>query len=242
VIITPPERLAAAAAGVEWPLPPGEPAILDGVADGNNDAGGDDPGGLGSDLPVELQLADPDLYVEEIGINVPVPRRAGSAPPIVLAASSSERCVAAGVSASLFMGASVGRVHKRLAFWKKTLKADNYVLNIICEGYKIPVHPGSEEIAYRERNNHSARMEEQFVTSEFERLVKAGLVVTSVHAPLCVNPLSVAFKQKVDGSYKRRLVLDLLRHINPLVFSDSYRVYPWGYFGSDTSWRLSVCL
>jgi hypothetical protein len=62
---------------VEWPLPPGEPAILDGVVDGDKDAGGDDPGGLGSDLPVELQLADPDLYVEEIGINVPVPRRAG---------------------------------------------------------------------------------------------------------------------------------------------------------------------
>jgi hypothetical protein len=106
------------------------------------------------------------------------------------------------------------------------LEADNYVLNIIFEGYKIPVHPGTEEIAYNERNNCSARMEEEFVMSEVERLVKAGLVVPSVDAPLCVNPLSVAFKQTVDGLYKRRF--GFIETHKSIGFSDSYRVTTLG--------------
>jgi hypothetical protein len=49
-----------------------------------------------------------------------------------------------------FLGAAVGHVHERLDFWTKKLEVDKYVLNIVREGYRIPVFPGTEKIVYRE--------------------------------------------------------------------------------------------
>jgi hypothetical protein len=120
------------------------------------------------------------------------------------------------------------------SFWEKKLEADNYVMNIVKEGYRIPVYPGTDIIPYPERNNCSARTEEEFVTSEVNRLVQAGLVQKSVVRPLCVNPLPVAFKRKMDGTWKHQLVLDLSRHVNPLVYDDCSRLTTFGDCLSQT--------
>jgi hypothetical protein len=169
-----------------------------------------------SELSPELQLADPDLFVEEVEVNLvraPVP----DADMVVPTASGGPSDFVVTPDPTSFLGAAVGHVHERLDFWTKKLEADKYVLNIVREGYKIPVFPGTKKIVYREANNRSARLEPDFVKSEVARLLEAGLVVKCDTVPLCCNPLSVAFKANYDGLFKRRLVLDLSRHVNKLI-------------------------
>jgi hypothetical protein len=60
------------------------------------------------------------------------------------------------------------------------------------------------------------------------RLEAAGLVVPCASKPLCCNPLSVAFKIKPDWSYKKRLVIDLSRHVNRLCTDSKYRMCTLG--------------
>jgi hypothetical protein len=93
---------------------------------------------------------------------------------------------------------------------------------VVENGYRIPVFDGTEVMAYREPNNKSARLEVDFVRSEVARLFEAGLVIRSPVAPLCVNPLSVAYKAKPDGGFKKRLVFDLSRHVNLLLTCPKY--------------------
>jgi hypothetical protein len=121
-----------------------------------------------------------------------------------------------------FAGEAVGSVHERLEFWKEKIGADKYVLNIVKEGYRLPVFPDTEWIRYRERNNRSARDEEPFLLEEVLSLEAAGLVVRCVSQPLCCNPLSVAFKIKPDGSFKKILIIDLSQHVNRLCTDSKY--------------------
>jgi hypothetical protein len=117
-----------------------------------------------------------------------------------------------------FLGKAVGNIHDpdTIEFWKKTITEDVYVENILREGYKIPVKMSPEERStiYRERNNKSARLEMDLVRSEVGRLVQGGQVIEVEKAPICTNPLSVAFKVNGDGYIKRRLVIDLSRWVN----------------------------
>jgi hypothetical protein len=178
----------------------------------------------------ELMLVDPDLEAEEIEINLVNP----VVVPQTLASSTSARVVLQDFPEDRFLGKAVGSVHSRMRFWKNTLETDSYVSDIIEKGYKIPVCPGTENISYRERNNGSARREQDFVQGEVARLLAAGMVVRSASQPLCCNHLSVAFKQKVDGTMKRRLVIDLLRHVNCLIPDSKYRMTTLGDVLSQT--------
>jgi hypothetical protein len=175
---------------------------------------------LGPSLRGELLLVDPDLKAEEIKINLVNP----VVVPQTSASSTSARVVLQDFTKDCFLGKAVGSAHSRMGFWKNTLEADSYVLDIIEKGYKIPVCPGTENISYWERNNGSARREQDFVQGEVASLLAAGMVVKSVLQPLCCNPLSVAFKQKVGGTMKRRLVINLSRHVNCLIPDLKYRV------------------
>jgi hypothetical protein len=148
----------------------------------------------------ELLLVDLNLEAEEIEINLVNP----VVVPQTSASSTSAWVVLQDFPEDCFLGKAVGSVHSWMGFWKNTLEADSYVLDIIKKGYKIPVSPGTENISYRERNNGSARWEQDFVQGEVACLLAAGMVVRSASQTLCCNSLSVAFKQKVDGTMKRR--------------------------------------
>jgi hypothetical protein len=121
-----------------------------------------------------------------------------------------------------------------MGFWKETLEADSYVLDIVEKGYKISMCSGTESISYREPNKGSARREQEFAQGEVAPLLAAGLVVKSVLQPLCCNPLSVAFKQKVDDTMKRRLVIILWRHVNGLTPDSKYCMTTLGDVLSQT--------
>jgi hypothetical protein len=184
---------------------------------------------FGPEASAELQLVDPSLDAPEVEINLvtpvfqpltlPVPN------PFVPLGFSAGR---ASFDEDAFVGRAVGSVHEKVGFWEKILEADKYVLGIVKYGYRIPVISGTELITYRERNNRSARMESEFVQVEVERLLSLGLAVECDAPPLCTNPLSVAYKLKPDGSYKRRLVIDLSRHINCLILDSKFRMTTFG--------------
>jgi hypothetical protein len=77
---------------------------------------------------------------------------------------------------------------------------------------------------YEENNNQSARNEMDFVRSEVARLLKEGQIMECKSPPPCTNPLSVAFKVNVDGSIKRRLVIDLSRWVNDFISPDRLKM------------------
>jgi hypothetical protein len=135
-----------------------------------------------------------------------------SAPPVLSDAFPEQRKgETPRASCSCFLGQGVGGIHAKLDFWKEKFDKDEYVFNITEHRYKIPVKMTSVERSqhYRERNNQSARNEMPFVRAEVARLVADRQVIAMEDVPLCCNPLSVAFKVNVDGSVKRRLVIDL---------------------------------
>jgi hypothetical protein len=90
------------------------------------------------------------------------------------------------------------------------------VMWILENGNKIPVNMSDTErrTRYREKNNQSARNEMSYIRAEVARLL----------APLCTNPLSVALNVNMDGSIKKRLVIDLSRWLNGFVRPDSFKM------------------
>jgi hypothetical protein len=107
-----------------------------------------------------------------------------------------------------FRGKAVGQLTECLDFWENNLH-DPFVLDIIRNGYKIPIAKDMARIKYREDNNANAKKEEQFVIEEVKRLIAEGLVVEALDEPLFVSPPSVAIKIKPNGEVKKRLVFDL---------------------------------
>jgi hypothetical protein len=223
------------AAVVAESIPTNEPVV---GAECSIDPGDDGSNIFGPEPPGELLLVNLDLEAKEFEVNlvnpVVVPH-----PPVL---STFAQVVLQDFLEDHFLGNAVGSVHYRMGFWKNMLEADSYVLDIVEKGYKIPVCPGTENISYRERNNGSTRREQDFVQVEVARLLAAGLVVKSASQPLCCNSLSVAFKQKVDGTMKQRLVIDLLRHVNCLIPDSKYCMTPLGDVLSQTDGQLPVCL
>jgi hypothetical protein len=151
-----------------------------------------------------------------------------SAPPAPPGAFPGRVAVDIQLLASGFIGRAVGSVNEptTVEFWKKTFEKGVNVENILREGYKIPVRMTADKSAtmYREKNNKSARTEMDFVRTEVGRFVKNGQVIEVTTPPTCVNPLSVAFKIKGDGSIKRRLIIDLGRWVNNFVIPDRYKM------------------
>eukprot|EP00111_Clytia_hemisphaerica_P013786 TCONS_00040574-protein len=99
-----------------------------------------------------------------------------------------------------------GKIQKFSEFWEKDLKASNFALNIVHEGYKIPFE--SEPPKFFAKNNASSLKNRTFVTDSITQLLKDDCIKKVDEPPHCVNPLTVA-----EGNSKLRLVLDL-RHVN----------------------------
>jgi hypothetical protein len=125
-----------------------------------------------------------------------------------------------------FLGKAVGSVHDNLEFWTETFEHDSCVMNILKNGYRIPVKMTAAHSAtvYREHNNQSARLDMDFVRAEVKRLVEDGQVVRVDSPPVCINPLSVAFKVNADGAIKKHLVIDLIRWVNTFIIPDKFKM------------------
>ena len=92
-------------------------------------------------------------------------------------------------------------------FWRDELKASDFVLATISEGYKLPLSdiPPSSFCD----NNKSMLKQKDFAYEELLRLEKLGCISRVSEQPYIVLPLSVVFSKKL------RLVVDASRHLNP---------------------------
>jgi hypothetical protein len=84
-----------------------------------------------------------------------------SAPPLTPGALSVSQ-VQAGDEGSTpavpgFLGKAVGSVHESLKYWKDTFEEDSYLMWILENGYKIPVHMSDTErrTRYREKTTRA---------------------------------------------------------------------------------------
>ena len=94
-------------------------------------------------------------------------------------------------------------------FWRDELKASEFVLSTISEGYKFPFSsiPPSSFCA----NNKSMLTQSDFAFEELLRLEKLGCISRTKEQPYLVLPLSVVFSKKL------RLLVDASRHLNPFL-------------------------
>ena len=104
-----------------------------------------------------------------------------------------------------------GRIGKPEYFdyWRDTLKASDYILSVLQEGYKFPFDAIPPESYCR--NNKSFLQNRDFGYAELLRLEALGCITRVSSKPYLVLPLSVVFSKKL------RLVVDASRHLNPYI-------------------------
>ena len=108
-----------------------------------------------------------------------------------------------------------GRFKLCISFWR-SLGASQFILNVICQGYKIPFF--ELPIPFFKANNASALSNSSFVSQAVNELLHAYLVEEIFCVPDIVNPLSVSTR----SSGKQRLILDL-RHVNSFIFKQRFK-------------------
>lgn len=99
-------------------------------------------------------------------------------------------------------------------FWKEVLGANEWVLDVLANGYEVPFR--SEPTAYHERNNKSARDNMGIVKKIVADMILQGVASVAKEKPICVSPLGLVSKEK-NGVVKHRLVWDASRHVNLFV-------------------------
>ena len=79
-----------------------------------------------------------------------------------------------------------GSIHREevRSFWEDTLQADEYILEILRSGYKLPFKTGCTPRRYKEKNNKSALQNVDFAYEETERWMS----VSYTHLTLPTTP------------------------------------------------------
>ncbi len=96
-------------------------------------------------------------------------------------------------------------------FWKDTLEAPHWVLEILKEGYKLPLKEWPP--TYHEKNNKTARDNMQIVRQLMSEMIANGVVKVTKTPPHIISPLGLVSKMQ-EGTLKHRLVYDASRHLN----------------------------
>ena len=109
-----------------------------------------------------------------------------------------------------------GRLKQSFDFWKEIGTSD-FILDVIAEGYKIPLLHEPESVFLR--NNKSALEHKDFVDKAISELLSNRLVREVSSRPHVVNPLTVS----VNAKGKHRLILDL-RHVNEQVVQNKIKI------------------
>ena len=107
-----------------------------------------------------------------------------------------------------------GGIHtpEAIEFWRKELKAKDWVLETLENGYIIPFE--REPAEYQEENNKSAKTHNKFVLKTIQEMKRVGIIQFTDTKPKCVSPLTVAEKFEPDGKIKLRLCWDGSRCVN----------------------------
>ncbi|XP_063418378.1 uncharacterized protein LOC134701167 [Mytilus trossulus] len=103
-----------------------------------------------------------------------------------------------------------GNLRRNVEFWKNVLCANDFIINTINLGYRIPF-VSEPNLAFL-RNNMAVIKYSDFVEKSIFELLDSHCIKEVRCPPFVVNPLTVS----VQSSGKMRLVLDL-RHVNQYV-------------------------
>ena len=114
-----------------------------------------------------------------------------------------------------------GRLERRLNFWKD-IGANDFILDIIENGYKLPLIQTPEPAVFK--NNKSALANPDFVTEAIQELVSTFRVLEIPFRPKVVNPLSAA-----SNKGKNRRILDL-RYVNLHLWKEKTKFEDWKTF------------
>lgn len=109
-----------------------------------------------------------------------------------------------------------GRIHeaKYFEFWRNDLKAGDWTLNVLENGYKLPFKNGNEPPLYEEKNNATAREDPETVEKLVTEMINLKIVRVVTERPHCVSPLGLVKRVLEDGTIKPRLVFDASRCLN----------------------------
>ena len=109
-----------------------------------------------------------------------------------------------------------GKLHANFTFWRDTIQASDFVLDIIQNGYKILFM--ESPLPFSIENGSSALRRDSFVREAISELMARGCVREVQEYPQFCNPLHVA----VQSSGKLSLILDL-SHLNKFVVKKSVK-------------------
>ena len=116
-----------------------------------------------------------------------------------------------------------GNLKRNIAFWQNTLMANESVLHIIENGYKIPFFETPQKAHVP--NNKFSLKNERFVLDSISEMLKIGCIKEVKTPPKVINPLSVS----ENSAGKKRLILDL-RYINEHLYKDKIKFDDWKCF------------
>ena len=79
-----------------------------------------------------------------------------------------------------------GKIHEKGEFWRNSLKASKFVMDIIDHGYGLPFE--SHCPPFTAKNNASSLRNKEFVGEAIEKLLSTGCIREVMDKPNCCNP------------------------------------------------------
>ena len=110
----------------------------------------------------------------------------------------------------------VGSLKEHVHFWSNSIRASDFIINTLGEGYRIPFFDLPENFAIP--NRASAFKLKDFVNEAISELIERGCVQEVLNPPKFINPLHVV--QQSGG--KCRLILDL-SYLNRFIWKQPVR-------------------
>ena len=131
---------------------------------------------------------------------------------------ATEAALSEGQEQSNNIGFKPGNIHvaEKIKYWESELKAGDWVLGVLRNGYILPLEKAPPE-GYEEENNSSARKNMSFVRETVTKWAEQGIVKLTETKPQIVSPLSVVSRTQEDGTLKQRLCWDGSRCMNQLL-------------------------
>ena len=122
-------------------------------------------------------------------------------------------------------GHVAGNIHQHCydQFWREELQPDMWTARVRAEGYKLSFIDGKWPDAYEEPNNKSAVDNAPFAWQQLMDWKDKGVTVIVPDKPRCVSPLTVSLRE-MEEEVKKRLCLDLSRHINKLIKKEQVKL------------------
>ena len=109
-----------------------------------------------------------------------------------------------------------GRLKEKLGFWREELQPAPSVLDIIENGYVLPLK--SEPTPFVGKNQVSTVNNQAFVDGSVSELLASGCICETASLPFICSPLSVV----ESSAGKKRLVINL-RHLNRFLWKQKFK-------------------